>query len=254
MTTRLWIYAGANGPSEPVSEEDLAELLRQGVITGETAVRPSDLISWAPLFTWLAHLAPPEPPEIPPVKGAWTDRKPHPWRRYFARLLDGAVVGGLTWFVVGAVFYAAAPLQAEAFFHAFEGPGGKIIDLMLTLLVSIPGNALIIGLTGVSLGKWLFGIKVVTPNGRPIGLVAAFAREIMVWFKGFGMGIPLVSLFTLFRSFSKLGEDGHSAWDNPKDRVLLHRPMNALQVTLIILAIPLLIAIRFGLILLSSVS
>jgi len=252
MTNRLWIYAGADGHSEPVSEADLAELLTQGVITGETAVRPSDLASWAPLFTWLPQMAPPLPPELPPVKGAWIDRKPHPWRRYFARLLDGAVVGGLTWFVLALTFFAVAPLQAEVFFSAFDGPGGKIADLMLTLLVAIPGNALIIGLTGVSLGKWLFGIKVVTPKGRPIGIVAAFGREVTVWFKGFGMGVPLVSLFTLIRSHLKLVEDGHSAWDNPKERILLHRPMNALQVTLIVLAIPLLMAIRVGMMLLSS--
>jgi len=164
------------------------------------------------------------------------------------------VTGGLTWFALGAVLFVIAPFQSERFFKIFDGPLGGIVDAMLTLVVAIPGNALMIGLTGVSIGKWLCGVKVVRPDGRPIGVVAAFGREVRVWFQGFGMGAPLVSLFTLIGSFSKLNEEGRSPWDPPRQRVALHRPMNGLQIFLMIVAVALLIAVRVGIQLLSKTS
>ena len=251
MTSKLWIYAGPDGHSEPVSSETLAELLSGGVLTGDTPVRPSDLLSWAPLFTWLPELGPPAPPPVPVAKGAWVDKSPHPWRRYLARMVDIVVIGTVTWALFGIVFGIIAPEAAVAFFAAFDGPAGRLADLMLTLLVTIPGSALMIGLTGVSVGKWLFGVKVVTPAGRPIGVLAALAREVRVWAMGLGLGVPLVSLFTLVGSYQSLSNDRHSAWDKPSRRIVLHRPMNTLQITLMVVSIPLLIAARVGLLILS---
>jgi uncharacterized RDD family membrane protein YckC len=257
MSTGLWVYDGANGSSEPVTVEEIARLLSEGVITSDTLIRPSDVISWAPVLTWLPQLAPPappEPPKIPPVKGAWVDTKPHPWRRYFARAIDVVVVGGLTWAVIGIVFGLVNPAGAMAFFALFDGPGGRILDLILTLLATVPGTALMVGLTGLSVGKWLFGVKVVRRDGRPIGVLAGVMRELNVFFAGFGAGVPFVSLFTLINSFRRLTSDGHAAWDEPKRVVVLHRPMNALQVVLMCLAIPFLIAARIGFYMLSHAS
>ena len=251
MTTGLWVYDRAGSSSEPVSAEDIARLLAEGVITGDTLIRPSDVLSWAPVFTWLPHLAPPQPPKIPPIKGAWVDTKPHPWRRYFARAIDIVVVGGLTWVVLGMVFGLVNPRAAEAFFSLFHGMGGKILDIVLTLLVTIPGTALMVGLTGLSVGKWLFGVKVVRRDGTPIGVLAGVVREVKVLVMGLGFGLPLVSLFTLINAFRSLEDHGHSAWDKPADAIIHHRPMNALQITLIVLAIPFLIAARVGFYMLS---
>lgn len=255
MSVRLWVYDGVNGSSEPVSAEEIARLLREGIITGDTLIRPSDVVSWAPVLTWLPDLAPsapPEPPKPPPIKGAWVDTKPHPWRRYFARGIDVVVVGGLTWAVIGIVFGLVDPTGAEAFFNLFNGPGGRILDLILTLLATIPGTALMVGLTGLSVGKWLFGIKVLRRDGTPIGVLASLWREANVFVAGFGAGVPFVSLFTLISSYRRLTDDGHTAWDEPKRVVVLHRPMNALQVILICLGIPFLIAARIGFVLLSQ--
>jgi hypothetical protein len=87
-----------------------------------------------------------------------------------------------------------------------QGDGGPVStdelalllrERMLTLAAVIPGYAPMIGLTGVSIGKWLFGGKVVKPSGKPIGVLAAFGRELQVWFHGLFFGVPLISLFTL---------------------------------------------------------
>lgn len=218
----------------------------------------------APPPTWRPEPEPPirltEPPPSPatppplPRKGEWTDARPHPWRRYLARMFDNLVVGSVTWLAISTLLFIIAPEHAERFFGFIKGPLGPIADIMLTLVAVIPGNALMIGLTGVSPGKWLFGIKVVRPSGRPIGFLAALGREIQVWCNGLFFGVPLMSLFTLGGSYLHLKENRCSAWDPPRRRVVLHRPMNALQVFLIIVALALLIAIRLGIALASRPS
>lgn len=254
MFDRLWFYTGDEGQSGPVDADHLAALLAEGKITSEVPVRPSNESNWKPLSAWLPELVPGGPPPIPVTKDAWTDAKPHPWRRYFARLTDVLVVGSLTWWVFAIVFYVAAPSAAESFFAVFDHSYGRLLDTFLTLIATIPGTALMVGLTGVSIGKWLFGVKVVRPDGRPIGLTAAFGREAQIWIKGWGLGLPLVSLFTLIGSYRSLEENGRSDWDKPSQRVLLHRPMNALQITLIVLTVPLMIIARIGLLAMSRMS
>ncbi|PLR22239.1 RDD family protein [Caulobacter zeae] len=252
MSDDQWIYAGQAGEGEVVSGAWLLELFRNGAIDGDTRVRRVDGDEWASLIERLPELDPPAAP--PPIKGAWTDAKPHPWRRYLARMCDLTVVGSITWGLVGLIAYLVTPEAADRFFGSLDGPLGRISDILLTLAVVIPGTALMIGLTGLSIGKWLFGIKVVRPNGRPIGLGAAFKREVLVWVRGWGLGVPFVSLYTLIGSYRHLSDKGVSVWDEGEDRVVLHRPMNALQITLMVLGIPLLIAVRLGLVALDRMS
>lgn len=250
MSTKLWVHVADGGLSEPLSTEDIAALYADGRLKRDDGIRPAEVESWAPLWTWLPEITDPRPegpPPPPPAKGAWTDKEPHPWRRYLARMLDSLIIGSLSWMLVAIVFYIVAPEAADRFFLIFQGPAGRILDLMGTVAMTIPGTALMVGLTGLSVGKWVFGIKVVTPEGRPIGVPAAFTREVHIWGAGLGLGIPFISLVTLFLSFKSLADDGHSAWDPPRRRILLHRPMNALQITLMVLAIPLLILARVGL-------
>lgn len=249
MSSKTWVYASEGGPSGPVTTEQVETLLERGVLTPESRIRPEFVDSWATVSTWLPQLTngpaePPAPPPLPQDKGAWTDTHPHPWRRYFARIFDIAVIGSLTWILISILFFLIDPVAATSFFALFDGPGGKFLDAILTAAVTIPGVTLMIGLTGVSVGKWVFGVKVVTPEGRPIGLAAAFSREIQVWTRGLAFAIPLVSLFTLIVAYRTLVDERRSSWDPRRERIVLHRPMNALQIVLIVLSIPVLVALR----------
>lgn len=246
MTERSWIYDLGEGQSGPTSVDQLALLVAQGKINAATLIRPSDIPNWDALAKWLPDLD-----VAQSVHRGWTDADPHPWRRYLARMTDSVVVGALIWMIVGAVFFIVAPEEAARFFSLFEGPLGSILDLMLTLVVTSLSSAVLIGLTGFSLGKWLFGIRVVRPNGRPIGVAAALEREALVLTRGLAFGIPLVSLYTLISSYRRLEDQGYSVWDKPTQRILLHRPMNRFQIGLMIVTVPVVIAARIGLFALS---
>lgn len=145
--------------------------------------------------------------------------------------MDNLIVGSITWALIGMVAYATAPAEADAFFKIFDGPGGQIIDLLLTLLAAIPGNALIIGLTGLSIGKWIFGIRVLK-DGAPIGVMRALRREFAVWFQGLGCGIPLVSLVTLLAARGRLEGQGVTSWDKAQKLTVNHRPESRLATIL----------------------
>ena len=183
-------------------------------------------------------------PAAPATRRGWTDRKAHPWRRCFARMLDLSLIGGITWVVIGFVWGLLAPAQSQAFFAWMSQPLGRLADVLLTMIVVMPGNALMLGLTGFTPGKWLFGIQVVRPDGRPIGFGAALWRELRVWVQGLALGIPLLSLVTQIAGYSWLTADGHTPWDPPRRRLALHRKMGVGQGLLILVGFILFLAIR----------
>src|SRR5262249_53067436 len=150
-----------------VSLPRVVELVRQGLLGELSRVRAAEEAEWSLLRDRLPELFTLAPAAA--RKGAWRDAKPHPWRRYFARTLDNVIVGLLSWAIVGAVLAAVSPDDAASFFAVFRRPFvGMILDVMATSAIVIPGNALMIGLTGLSIGKWVFGIKVTTKAGKPI--------------------------------------------------------------------------------------
>ena len=247
----LDVYGTVNGP---VSVAELADLLRKGVIGEGASVKGETETTWSRLtdrFPNLIATPPPAPTDAGPVGGVgkrgWTDVAPHPWRRYFARTLDSIVVGGVTWFLIGAVFGTLDPLDARTFFALFDGPAGTFLDAMATTIVVIPGNALLIGLTGLSIGKWVFGVRVLRKDGRPIGLWRALFRELRVLAMGMGFGIPLVSLITLIGSYSSLQDTRSTAWDRQQGNLVLHRPAGFFQGLLVFLGIIVVVTITVAL-------
>ena len=222
-----WIYwdeAGvANGP---IGLEDVAGLVRSGRISPNTDMRRPSEVAWTPAVSLLPDLFPGHPVEAAPAAG-WTDTRPHPWRRYAARMIDAFVVGSILWVLIGIIAYSLAPAAAAAFFSVFQVPGGRFLDIILTQIVVMPVNALTIGLTGLTLGKWIFGIRV-SKEGRPIGFLKALRREGAVFLFGLGFGIPIASLFTLIGSYSQLRDNRATSWDKAQKLAVNYRPESLL--------------------------
>ena len=100
----------------------------------------------------------------------------------------------------------------------------RFADAVMTVAAAIPLNAALIGFTGSSLGKWLFGVRVAGEDGQPIGVGKALLRELFVWARGMGLGIPVVNLITFWLSYSRLEKNGATPWDEQGHHVVLYRP------------------------------
>lgn len=250
-----WLYWDDAGgaASGPISLAEAAALVRSGRIGSATAMRRSSEIGWKPAATALPELFLTEAETQSPASTGWTDTRPHPWRRYAARMFDSFIVGTVVWSLLGLLFYSMAPAQAAAFFRLFDFPGGQFFDIILTLLVVIPFNALAIGLTGLSLGKWVFGISV-TKDGRPMGVRKALQREGAVFVFGLGCGIPFASLFTLLGSFNQLKDDRITSWDKAAKLTVNYRPQSTLALIGMWGAVVLLLLLRTGAALLARMS
>jgi uncharacterized RDD family membrane protein YckC len=178
----------------------------------------------------------------PARRGVWTDRSPHPWRRLGARMIDIQLVGVL----IGLTYGAAHVWGAEdvgRVLMPFRGEYGSVLDGWLISVWAAPFNALFVGLTGSTFGKWVFGVRVVRSDGRPVGVLRAFVREILVLVMGLGLNLPLISLVTMGMSYGTLEDRRATNWDRVQRNSVLHRPSGFWQGLLTFLGVVLLVGV-----------
>ena len=143
------------------------------------------------------------------------DTKPHPWLRYLARHTDTILFA-----VFLALFFGDSGL-----FSGSEEFWGSLVIMFLWIFV----EAVFLAMIGTTPGKWLFNISVVNNNGSKLTFSSALNRSFMVWIKGLGLGIPLVSLFTMYSSYSELQKNGITSWDKDDNHIVRHGKFNALK-------------------------
>jgi uncharacterized RDD family membrane protein YckC len=180
---------------------------------------------------------------------AWSDTTAHPWRRYFARMIDTTIYAAAGFYVTGLVLSTTDIPLYYSFIDLLSGLEGKLISAFLGFIYAMLGGALVIGLTSGSLGKWLMGVRVVDASDKPIGVLRALWREILVWVNGLGIGIPFVMIVTLVMAYRRLDRDGITAWDGELDLLVLHRPRGKMQIVLgtvgVVLYVAALVALRW---------
>lgn len=147
----------------------------------------------------------------------------HQWRRYFARMLDN-MVNAFTFILLVIFLLAFTWPSAFVAFTEWLGSIHRLFDLLLSIFIGTVINAVLLALTGSTLGKWIFGIRVREADGARLGFARAIQRELRVWMRGLGFGIPIVSLFTVMRAYNQLDNFQQTTWDRDMQLVITHRP------------------------------
>lgn len=239
----------------PVGIDTLRALLEQRRIDEQTQLW-SEERDWSPLGEALPQFNPPPapdaasiPPPLPPplpqasrpasagphaprhwlapqeaaAEPGWSTAPPHPWRRCLARMIDHYSLGLLGYVVLMVPIYAASSdikatqaVLSNDFFAAIAAT-----------LLTVPLCTLFIALSGTSPGKWCAGIRVLARDGGRIGPGAALRRELRVWVKGMGLGIPLVSLITMAVAYQTLSSERRMDWDEDAGAVVHYRDAGA---------------------------
>ncbi|TKR29493.1 RDD family protein [Luteimonas gilva] len=152
----------------------------------------------------------------------------HPWQRYCARMIDIQFFGLISIVAIGFIGGIVAPEPVLRFFNLMEkGFLGTVLANVFTIGVTVPVIACFGAWTGTP-GKWIFDIRVREADGRRLSLARSFRREATIWIKGFGFGVPFVSLITLIMSKVRLSEDGKTAWDEAMDCRVHHAAASVL--------------------------
>lgn len=208
-----------------------AELLRahfRGQYGADTLVCEEGASDWRKLAEAfpLASLTPPPipadiaatAPSAPAKAGAWASDTPYAWRRYFARQLDTLLHAWLMF-----VFLGAALAGSDAAYLAVtETSNAIVLNIVGVALAVVPG-VILIGATGRTFGKLVFGVKVLNARHKPPGLWRALKRELQVLFQGLAVGLPLLPLFTFIAGFLKLRSEGRTDWDAGNDLTTWYR-------------------------------
>lgn len=147
---------------------------------------------------------------------------PRPWPRYFARSIDmfiGALAVVYVWNYINAGSYDAV------FGNVSEYISGSVL-YGIWLFV----EALIISLTATTPGKWLFNIYVLDKYGNRLNYKTSLRRSFLVFYRGLGLGIPLITIFTLMKAYGNLTTNVFTSWDIDCGTVAISKKVGASKV------------------------
>lgn len=133
----------------------------------------------------------------------------YPWGRYWAKVIDA--------YFCGFAFARAFP----AIYRDYGTVGLFIASALVFPFV----EAVLISLIGTTPGKAAFRISVLDPEGNKLRLPASLMRSYEAWFRGFLLGIPILSIIGLLNSYQDYSLDRVTKWDLRADaRFVAQRP------------------------------
>lgn len=164
-----------------------------------------------------------------------------PWRRFLARLAD-LFISFCLCVLLFLVLYAIPRYMPEGVRWEDLQDVRQLLGLLLfvimtvqivlfqpvaaaiaTFLLSVPVEVLFLACFGTTPAKWLFGIRVVHPDGTLLSLSEAFRRALRVFAQGLGFGIPFIAPFTFLFAYRRLTKTGTTWWDAATNAVVLHK-------------------------------
>lgn len=226
---RNWWYESEGESVGPVSEADLIAFIKANPQKNPQLVWSSDMADWSdarkiPEFADVFGPTPPPLPKAPPkptltppisrlriepIEPIETPKDVeevrefsdgvHPWRRYFARMIDWTVISIITfllllWFVTSFRMSLSSPILV--FYIAF-------------LIVGIFAEAALLATIGTTLGKALLGIRI-----RPkMSFSTALYRSWLVLTQGLWLNIPVLAFIGCYFGYKRLTLTGKTAWD-----------------------------------------
>lgn len=155
-----WYYKVGNIHAGPASPEELVELAKAGTIKPETELWHDGMNDWAKAAE-IAELDLPFVEEQ--AEAVVTDSDPAlagPWARFWARVIDTYVV---TLILAAALGWLSA-LYLPSFFLKLFGLNEVILNIIFLPIAGLV-LALMMRITGTTIGKAIVGIKVQNISG-----------------------------------------------------------------------------------------
>jgi len=139
----------------------------------------------------------------------------HPWRRYFARVVDSILLIVIPKLLLGLIMVSA--------YHLVTGTDKmgvlnvKLLEAILRLIVLIPAlfmETFLLQFWGTTVGKRLFGLKVRNAKGQKLSFGEALKRTACLYGLLYIVGFfPLFALIVRYIQLRKLMKSGYTTWD-----------------------------------------
>jgi len=152
--------------------------------------------------------------------------KVRPWIRFWARWIDINLISFLGAFAL-AFYY---PELASV-------PSKDLILAVVVLFLWVFIESFLLSTAGTTPGKWLLNIHLTPPLGNKPDFSTAFSRSFDVWWRGLGLGLPFVTLFTNAAAYTNLKKNGITTWDRNGGFTVVHERVGLLKGGLAILFI-----------------
>lgn len=153
--------------------------------------------------------------------------RPLTWSRYISRSVDA-------FWEMSALEYCAAYAIATFdpnFRTWITRPRNEWIFMIGVFPFVFLLDALIYGIFKNTPSKALNGIRVTTASGTRLTFAEYLSRNFAVWFSGFGLGIPIVTIFTALAQYRRLVAGKPASYDEKMEYQVIRSNPGIIQTT-----------------------
>ena len=133
-----------------------------------------------------------------------------PWQRFFARLLDAQIYRSL-WVLI---------LPALGFNMLKSSRGGVLFLELLTIGTMFLLEPLLLSRFGTTPGKWLFGLRVTSPDGRRLTYAEGRERTAYLFWYGIRLNLPVFRLYRLYVSYTDEQQEKELPWEDRSEQTI----------------------------------
>ncbi|HEV2613313.1 MAG TPA: RDD family protein [Gammaproteobacteria bacterium] len=158
-----------------------------------------------------------------------------PWVRFWARLLDISIYSTILTFIFPdlanftVIWGENVPPQWMNLLHQLAAWG------LVSLAAYIIFEGILLSTMGTTIGKWVFKISIKDTQGKKLSFRVALERTFLVYFRGFALLIPFVSIITLIYAYAALNSSGSTSWDKECHTVVTHQRIGFVHILIAIL-------------------
>jgi uncharacterized RDD family membrane protein YckC len=127
-----------------------------------------------------------------------------PWRRFFARYLDG--------FIYSVIWFAFLQLVFNVNMSA-RSTGEKLLDGITIALMMLFLEPALLAWFGTTIGKYILGLRVGYNDNRRLSYVEALSRTWTMFLRGMGLNLPIYNIVRQWKSYKACVEGETLEWE-----------------------------------------
>lgn len=93
-------------------------------------------------------------------------------------------------------------------------------------------EAFLLSTWGTTPGKFFLKTKISSRRFAKLDFMSALRRSFNVWFRGIGMGIPVINFLCLMVAYNRLKLLGSTTWDMDDQTIITHYPIGQWRIVL----------------------